>query len=292
LKAQSGQTSELPDNLSLDDFFSNERQTKESISDAGFDSIAAPAEDRVQSIPEKAAQNQADLRGSDASSGAANQPLARKAPPYHSPQTPGPMKEKNDAVLAKDAAELFHIFLKAAGIEDPNGIPKDKIPELMRTVGTVFRELIDGLMAVLRGRTELKSHLRVSMTTLKPTDNNPLKFSPTVEEALKTFLVNSHPGFIDAVDAVHEGYEDIKNHQLAITAGVQASLVSILNRFEPQHFSEKLKEGVVLQKKAKCWDAYRQAYQQIVEEAMEDFFGDDFVRAYEKQIDRLRTNRK
>jgi type VI secretion system FHA domain protein len=179
----------------------------------------------------------------------------------------------------------------AAGIEETGVYSGEECSELIRSIGSMLKELVDGLMTVLRGRSELKSQLRVSMTTLKPVENNPLKFSPNVEEALKSCLLNKHPGFIDAVDAIHEGFEDIKNHQLAITAGIQASLVSILKRFEPERFSEKFSEGLVLQKKAKCWDEYRQAYRQIVEEALEDFFGEVFVRAYEEQIDKLRTRK-
>jgi type VI secretion system protein ImpI/type VI secretion system protein len=189
-------------------------------------------------------------------------------------------------------ADLPDIFFRAAGIEDVDGYPDDRLPELMTLIGTVFRELVAGLMTVLRSRSELKSHFRVTMTTLKPAENNPLKFSPTVEEALSTILTNSNPGFADAVGAVREGYEDIRNHQLAITAGVQASLVSILKRFDPKHLAEKFEGSLVLQKKAKCWDEYKQAYQQFVDEALENFFGDEFVRAYEEQIDKLRTHQK
>jgi type VI secretion system protein len=197
----------------------------------------------------------------------------------------------NDAAEdTDDTSELLNTFFKAAGIEAAGELPQKSPQELMHIIGTVFRELVNGLMMVLRGRSELKSHLRVSVTTLKATENNPLKFSPTVEDALTTFLTNHHPGFVDAVQAVQEGYENIKNHQLAIHAGVQASLTNILERFNPQHFSEKFEEGIVLQRKAKCWDEYKQAYPQIARDALEDFFNEEFGSAYEQQIRKLRQN--
>ena len=89
-------------------------------------------------------------------------------------------------------------------------------------------------MTILRGRTELKTQIRVPVTILRPTENNPLKFSPGVDEALKLLLAKNHPGFVDAVEAVREGYQDIMHHQLAITAAVQASLMDVLKRFEPR----------------------------------------------------------
>jgi type VI secretion system FHA domain protein len=187
---------------------------------------------------------------------------------------------------------LLNEFFKAAGIEDTSFLPQEQYPELMQTLGAVFKELIDGLMTVLRARSELKSQFRVSMTVLQSVENNPLKFSPTVFEALKFLLTKDQPGFVDAVDAVREGYQDVMNHQLAITAGVQASLMSLVSRFDPQKFARKYEEGIVLQKKAKCWDAYRQAYRDVAREALENFFGEEFARAYEEQILKLRTTRK
>ena len=162
----------------------------------------------------------------------------------------------------------------------------------MQTVGAVFKELIDGLMTVLRARSELKSQFRVSMTVLQSVENNPLKFSRTVGEALKLLLAKDQPGYVDAADAVREGYQDVMNHQLAIAAGVQASLMSLVSRFDPQKIARKYEEGIVLQKKAKCWDAYRQAYGDIAREALENFFGEEFSRAYEEQMSKLRTTPK
>jgi len=261
----SGKALALPRDLSLEDFFNSDKSAVSTNTGFDFSSVQTSINEGIKE---------------------SNPPIRLR------PENPHVFQKQTDAHPAKVSGDLLNIFLNATGIEDSNNLPEDKIPELMHTAGIVLRELIDGLMTVLRGRSELKSHLRVSMTTLKPTENNPLKFSPTVEEALKSILINSHPGFIDAVDAVRKGYEDIKNHQLAITAGVQASLASILKRFDPQHFSEKFKEGLVLQKKTKCWDEYRQSYELIAEEAIEDFYGEDFVRAYEKQIDKLHRDRK
>jgi type VI secretion system protein len=185
--------------------------------------------------------------------------------------------------------ELCKVFLEAAGIEDTSFYGREDVPELMRTVGALFREMIDGLVNLLRGRTALKTELRASVTTLKAVQNNPLKFSPILEETLKLLLTTNHPGFLDGVEAVREGYADIRHHQLALTAGVQAAVVKLLERFDPQQFAKHYAEGIVLHRKAKCWEAYGQAYQHIANEAHEELFGDAFVRAYEEQIRKLRS---
>jgi type VI secretion system FHA domain protein len=287
-----GENSPFPGDLTLDDFFGSDVGSR--LTATGAEGYNVPIHDyeRHQGISISREEGQRDF-GELLETSAFLVREAEQMPsvPPESEQ-PGAAASNSQSSPVELLAEPLHEFFKAAGIEQAGAYSGEERLKLMHSVGSILRELVDGLMTVLRGRSELKSQLRVSMTTLKPVENNPLKFSPTVEEALKTCLINKQPGFLDAVDAVHEGYEDIKNHQLAITAGIQASLVSILKRFEPHRFADKFKDGLVLQKKAKCWDEYREAYRQIVEEALEDFFGEDFVRAYEEQIDKLRTRKK
>lgn len=304
----------LPDDLKLDDFFSNDNMANKTIVEKDLNG--------PQTFPGKSDPANADQQPDDsldlsmlfkpinpseqqAESKPPVQPVESKPPmqPVESKPVVQQQAEKPRSVekqhhaqqLMADtgvADDLFTIFLKAAGVNDINAFPKENTPEFMHTVGTVFKELIDGLMTVMRGRAELKSQLRVSMTIMQPAENNPLKFSPTMEAALKTLLTNDHPGFVSAVDAVREGFEDIMNHQLAINAGVQASLETILKRFDPQRIVDKFQDGLILQKKAKFWDEYTQSYQQLVNEVIEDFFGEDFVRAYDEQINKLLTSRK
>jgi type VI secretion system FHA domain protein len=288
LETPPGRASDLPEDLSLTDFFSDD--------DRSIHSKQGPAffRDKLPEGPRGSSGSQGRIRNSIGADeyAATSQPVKRPPDTHRPPPAPGIVEDKVSVTPSKASSDLLAVFLEAAGIEDAaEHIMKDDAT-LMRVIGLVLHELVSGLMTVLRGRSELKSQLRVSMTTLKPTENNPFKFSPTVEEALKTCLMNNHPGFTDAVEAVREGYDDIKNHQLAVTAGIQASLAGILKQFDPQRFTDKFKEGLVLQKKAKCWDAFKQAYPQIVERAIEDIFGVDFIRAYEAQIEKLRAHRK
>jgi type VI secretion system protein len=188
-------------------------------------------------------------------------------------------------------AALFKQFLKGAGISDEALVSPEEIPAVMQSLGALFRDLVDGMMTVLRARSELKSQLRVTVTTLRPVDNNPLKFSASVEDALRILFARKHAGFIDPQEAVREGYSDIMNHQLAMVAGMQASLAELLKRFAPQTFEKPFEEGIVFQKKAKCWDAYSKAYPGLVSEALEDFFGETFADVYEQQMRVLRPAR-
>lgn len=179
---------------------------------------------------------------------------------------------------------LLREFLAGAGISDPHFPPPEQWPALMRTSGELLRAMVQGLMQVLRARAELKSQFRVSVTTMRSVDNNPLKFTPSVDDAIKLILAPTNPGFLPPKQAVSEGFNDIMNHQIAMTAGIQAALAEILRSFDPQLIERTQAEGVLFQKKTKCWEYYVEKYPRLKAVAQEEFFGDAFADAYEKQM--------
>ena len=65
----------------------------------------------------------------------------------------------------------------------------------MSAAGALFRNLVEGLMDVLRARAEMKSEFRVSVTTLRSNENNPLKFNPDVDSVLKLLTWPAKPRF-------------------------------------------------------------------------------------------------
>jgi len=188
--------------------------------------------------------------------------------------------------------ELFKVFLEAAGIQDIRRFPQEDIPAIMRTAGALFREMIDGLGTMLRGRAAAKSHLHTAVTTIQAVQNNPLKFA-VADDILTLLLTTPHPGYLTGVEAVRAGCTDLIHHELAMTAGVQAAILALLARVAPQYVVPPDAASSLLPRrtksKAKCWEAYCQAYTQVVAEA-EDFFGlEAFGRAYEEQLAKLRS---
>jgi type VI secretion system FHA domain protein len=129
------------------------------------------------------------------------------------------------------------------------------------------------------------------------TDNNPLKFSPTVEAALTHLLAAPVPGFMTPVPAMQDAYDDLRAHQLGLLAGMRAALDEILERFEPQRLEQRLTDPGLLDsllpmnRRAKLWDLFVERYENVAGEAREDFnaaFGKAFLRAYQAQVKRLR----
>jgi type VI secretion system FHA domain protein len=134
--------------------------------------------------------------------------------------------------------------------------------------------------------------MRLKMTTVRPSGNNPLKLSPRLEDAVKSLLRTGHPSFLGPLEAVVQGFDDIMNHELALGAGMQASLEESLSRFDPESFDEKNKESSFWQTGGHLWKAYCKAYPELRQAAMEGIFGKAFASAYEEQLGKLRSQKK
>lgn len=187
------------------------------------------------------------------------------------------------------------VLLRSIGL-DISGIPPEIIKELPEMIGIVFREFVQGIMEALTVRTNLKSAFRVNQTMIGPTENNPLKFSVNVDGALENMLLKRGVGFLPALEAVQEGFNDIKAHQVATMAGMQGALKGVLERFNPEELEERFTIGPKGSKllsaynKARFWDRYKELYEDIVMEAMDNFqnlLGEEFALAYEDQIKKV-----
>jgi type VI secretion system FHA domain protein len=156
-------------------------------------------------------------------------------------------------------------------------------------------------MDVLMARAEIKNEMRLDVTTLHSTENNPIKFSVSVDDALTHLLAPQAKGYMPPVLAVEEAFEDIRAHQIAVLAGIQSALKSILKRFDPESLEQRLQKtsplsaSIPIHRQAKLWELFEQLYDEIGREAEDDFnylFGRAFVKAYEEQIDNIKMSQK
>ncbi len=208
------------------------------------------------------------------------------------PAQPPPAASRGAATAALGPSDVAsaRAFLAGAGMEGLE-VTDQELEQLMRTVGATFRQMVEGMREVLMTRSSIKSEFRIDKTMLKAKENNPLKFSTSGDEAMKTLLHKPAAGYMPAERAVKEGFEDIRAHQLAVMAGLQVALTALLKRFDPELLAERLEKSSLLSsKKAQYWDLFTELYQEIAREAEDDFqnlFGREFSRAYEEQIKKL-----
>lgn len=199
-------------------------------------------------------------------------------------QTEGPSDTRRP-----EPDEIYRRLLQGAGLESSLiARDADHMDDRLEQVGRLLRAFVEGISLALQARADMKRQMRVSVTTLDANDNNPLKFSSSIDQMLELMLGMHARGFKDPVLAVKEGFDDLVNHQLAMSAGIQGSLLSVLKRFDPERIEQSYDKGLVFQKKAKCWEDYCNAYPMLVNGALEDIFGDEFAATYERQLAQLR----
>jgi FHA domain-containing protein len=173
-------------------------------------------------------------------------------------------------------------------------------PELMELIGQILREAVGGTVDLLRARATVKHELRAEVTTIVPRNNNPLKFSPNAEVALQHMLAPPARGFIGAAPAMRDAYEDLRAHQFAVVAGMQAVLEAALERFDPASLQGRLGDPSLLHsvlpaaRSARLWDMFTEHYARIRHDATNDFralFGQAFLSAYHEHVKRLQSQR-
>jgi type VI secretion system FHA domain protein len=151
--------------------------------------------------------------------------------------------------------------------------------------------MAEGLREILMSRAAIKGEFRITQTMISARGNNALKFAVTGDDAVASLLAPSRPGYMDPLAAAQEACADIKSHELAVMAGVQAALKALLRRFDPDALEERLGTSrldamVPGARKSRCWDAFRLTYAEIAREAEDDFqaaFGRAFAEAYKAQ---------
>jgi len=210
-------------------------------------------------------------------------------------------QERKPAVPGRTqkTAVVDSTLIEAMGLSKWN-LPAQKKAEISQVAGELVRECLAGLMQALSFRKKIKEEFRINVTTIQPVENNPLKFSANIEDALENMFVKDNKAYQKPLDAVREGFHGISEHQLAVLAGIQAAFRGMLERLDPsaleQRFEKYRKAGVIkVGQKGKNWDAYKEFHQDLVnnmDNSFQHLFAYDFVQAYEDQLQRLLVARK
>jgi type VI secretion system FHA domain protein len=241
-------------------------------------------------------------------------PVARSAvPPESTPvspataaPTPIPVPVESPAAEAQRPAAVT----APPDVSDPGlaavlvGAGLEKAPitaEFARKFGEIFRVVVSGVMDVLQSRQHIKDEFRMRMTQFRRADNNPLKFSANVDDALHNLLVKRNAAYLEPVEAFEDAFDDLRDHQIAMLAGMRVAFESMLAEFDPnrlqQQFDRQLKRTPLLRFTARFryWELFRDHREDLAkdpEAAFRKLFGEEFARAYEEQLNRLKAERR
>lgn len=190
--------------------------------------------------------------------------------------------------------DLIASFYEGLGISPPDTESDADLQWRFRQLGHLLRMLTQATLDLMQARSSLKSEFRLSQTIVRPTQNNPLKFSVDADQALQQLFVEQRPGFMGPEAAFAEAMSDIREHEIAVVAGMRAAFDCLLNRLDPALIETELKargkHRPALPFSNRAWAFYKEYYEEFKSNAGDDFqgiFGEDFVRAYENQVSLL-----
>ncbi|WP_435521886.1 type VI secretion system-associated FHA domain protein TagH [Bradyrhizobium japonicum] len=172
------------------------------------------------------------------------------AQPPASPSRPAQAADEGP-VTAKPVGgtEFARLVARAAGLPD-NFFASKSDAELAEQLGVILRMTVDNLMALLQARTQAKQLTRsTSQTTVQALENNPLKFSPSSEEAMRILFGPPTRSYLDAQRAFAQGFSDLKSHQLKTYMAMQHAVHELIAGIDPTLMARELE----LQRGASSW---------------------------------------
>jgi type VI secretion system protein ImpI len=193
-------------------------------------------------------------------------PSASSAPPVPAPE-PAPASAPSER--GSDAATWFEAFMQSFAAEAglPSSLDAARDPVAFGALlGRFARTVAGEMQQLLRARIEAKLAARSSEhTMIEPQENNPLKFTPTPEEALRIMFGPPTRAYLDADQAVARGFQDLKQHQIQTFAAMQHAVRALLDELDPQRLEAEIGKpqgaGAIFKaRKTQLWDAYLAAW--------------------------------
>lgn len=184
-----------------------------------------------------------------------------------------------------DSSEIFRALAVGAGVPAEIFLQRDA-HEVAGEIGAVLRIVVEELGALLKARAAAKALAKsTERTMVSAAANNPLKFVPAATEALDILFSRRRAGYLDARQSVEEAFRDLKAHEIATYAAMQAALARLLDELAPETIERRLPPAAFTSKKSRAWDALVatwEAKENAHDNGLLDVFLAHFSEAYAK----------
>ncbi|MBU9189417.1 type VI secretion system-associated FHA domain protein TagH [Burkholderia gladioli] len=275
--------------------------------DALLDWIPARAADAAPVLPSSALQHDDSLLAPIPAHAAEVPPLAPANPAARDQAAPSAARAsaadaapstRSPAAAVESAAPVARPVAFGAAEASPRSQAASPAEPASAELTAMFEIAVDAMMDVLRARAELKNSFRLPATLIQRSENNPLKFAPTAREAVRRLLAPPDNGFLAGSAALADAADDIRNHQMAMLAGVRSAFESLLAQFDPARIEQESEGGgrrlSLGGNRPRHWERYKEQFEALTrnpDECFRRLFGDEFARAYEEQLARLKQRR-
>lgn len=184
-------------------------------------------------------------------------------------------------------SDEISILLGRLGMGNLEMSPEERI-RLVENLADVVRAALGGILKPLRTRAEIKNELRLGMTMIRATGNNPLKFSHSFDHAADQLLLHPTPGNMSAGEAMRDALASLQTHQLALMAGCRSALLALLQKLSPEELMRQVDDGGFFSgdKEKRCWKRYRKLHAAMMDDAalFQNLYQTAFYMAYEDQL--------
>lgn len=161
-------------------------------------------------------------------------------------------------------AEFIRRFADGAGLE-PEAIALRNAGDLAELLGMLMQVCAGNVGQLLLARAQAKSAMRSSsQTMIQLQGNNPLRWAPTPQDALKLMFGRPTPSYVDACNAFEKSFQTLKNHEMDTFSALQEAIQALLADLDPAVIERSLggevKKGGLFggdkAYKARLWDEF------------------------------------
>ncbi|HLK81371.1 MAG TPA: type VI secretion system-associated FHA domain protein TagH [Xanthobacteraceae bacterium] len=186
--------------------------------------------------------------------------------------------------------DFVRLFARGAGLPEDALTGRDPA-QFAEQLGQLMRLVAENVRQLLEARQMAKRLSRSSnQTMVQAVDNNPLKFAPSAEDALRIMFGPPTRSYLDAWRAFSQSFDDLKSHQLRTFSAMQHALRLMLGEFDPDVIdntaaADRGLAGMVGSRKARLWDIYVARWQARTQgrvDGMLNAFMDYFADCYDR----------
>lgn len=218
--------------------------------------------------PRRPVWQDADSAVSPASPFVPAQPNIAADAPVARPEVPRPVAASPPAAsvapapsIRQDEADAFVRRLARAASLPEDFFAGTDSGQLADQFGDILRLTVTSMMMLLQARNEAKRLTRsTSQTTIQATENNPLKFSPTPEDAMRILFGPRTHSYLEARRAFSQGFDDLKSHQLKTYMAMQHAVAMLVADLDPAAIATDMEADGIIDKvrsrKSRLWDAF------------------------------------
>jgi type VI secretion system protein ImpI len=229
------------------------------------------------------------VRGPIFAESIAASPRMPKAEAPELPPAASAAQGKSDVTLD----DFLQQFATAAGIPVQLFDRQDKL-KTAEDLGFFIHFVVASLKQLLSARDSAKRFARTAnRTVVQAFDNNPLKFAPTPEDALKIMFGPKTSGYLDARRTLEGAFGDLKTHQVKTFSAMQNAVKMLVEDLDPDEIDAAMgaDQGLMARlssRKARLWDLYLARWQAKTlrhEDGLVDAFMLYFAECYDRTKD-------